>query len=83
MGISVEATPNPAAMKFTVGVAVGGPATYADASAADEPFASILNEDGVASVFATADFITVTKSPEGEWDTLRPAIVTILEGAFS
>ncbi len=82
MGINIEATPNPAAMKFTVGVPVGGPATYTDPSEAAEPFTSILAVEGVASAFATADFVTVTKKPEADWDAVSPAIVEILDGAF-
>lgn len=83
MPITVETTPNPAAMKFTVGAPVGGPATHTDAAAADEPYASILGLDGVRSVFCTADFVTVSGQPDVDWATIVPRVSAILEDAFS
>ncbi|MEZ5174905.1 MAG: NifU N-terminal domain-containing protein [Acidimicrobiia bacterium] len=83
MPVTIEATPNPRAMKFSVGSPVGGPVTVTDAASADEPFASILALDGVASVFATADFVTVTRSVDAEWSGLSKIIAEILDEAFS
>ncbi|MCB1246080.1 MAG: NifU N-terminal domain-containing protein [Acidimicrobiia bacterium] len=82
MPVAMERTPNPAAMKFTVGTPLGGPATYTEASAADTPFDEVLSIRGVASVFATADFVTVTKTPEIDWDDITEPIVRILTAAF-
>jgi hypothetical protein len=82
MGVVVENTPNPMAMKFTVGSPVGGPATFADAASADERVAPILELDGVVSVFMTADFVTATRTSDVTWDSLVPAIVGILETTF-
>jgi hypothetical protein len=71
-------------MKFTVGTPVGGPGTYVQGAAPDEPFvAELLAIDGVASVFLTADFVTVSKTPTGSWDTMVPAATEILESHFS
>jgi hypothetical protein len=81
--VVVEHTPNPRARKFTVGVPVGGPTTFTEAEGADERLAPILGLDGVASIFATADFVTVTCDQDADWATLSPAIVGILEGSFS
>jgi hypothetical protein len=83
MGVVTENTPNPRAMKFTVGVPVGGPATFTDAATADERVAAILDLDGVVSVFMTADFVTVTRDGDAAWDQLAPIIVDILETTFS
>lgn len=82
MSIVVERTPNPLAMKFTVGAPVGGPATYRDAESADQPFDRILAIDGVRSVFATADFITVSANEGIDWDAAVPDVVDVLEAAF-
>ena len=82
MGVVTENTPNPRAMKFTVGSPVGGPATYTDPSAADDRVAAILELEGIVSVFMTADFVTATRDGETSWDSLAPAIVDILETTF-
>lgn len=83
MEITVERTPNPAAMKFTVGVPVGGPATFTIVEGADERIEPILELDGVTSVFMTADFITVSGSPDIDWDSVVPAVVTTLQSSFA
>ncbi|MDX1468761.1 MAG: NifU N-terminal domain-containing protein, partial [Acidimicrobiia bacterium] len=71
MAVRFEPTPNPNAGKFTVGVSVGGPATYLPGSEPDEPFvADILAIEGVTSVFLTADFVTVSKAPTTSWDAI-------------
>ena len=82
MSIRVEQTPNPAAMKFTVGSPVGGPKTVTDATGAEPWLADILAIDGVASVFMTADFVTVTATPTTDWDSVTPHIVRAIESKF-
>jgi hypothetical protein len=82
MAIRVDRTPNPAAMKFTVGQPVGGPATVTDPEGADAWLADILGIDGVASVFMTADFVTLTAAPATDWDVVTPRVVEILEARF-
>ena len=83
MPVRTEPTPNPNAMKFSVGQPVGGPATHVAGSDTDDPAASeILDLPGVVSVFMTADFVTVSKSPDGDWDSLIPRCVDILERTY-
>ena len=82
MSVVVESTPNPRAMKFTVGTPVGGPATYVDSAAADDSVAPILDIDGVQSVFMTGDFVTVTRSEESSWDSIVDGVVAILDASF-
>lgn len=82
MSIRVDRTPNPSAMKYTVGVPVGGPATYTDVAGAPPWAADILILEGVQSVFATADFVTVTAHPDAVWDAITQEVITALEGAF-
>lgn len=83
MAVVVENTPNPRAMKFTVGTPVGGPATFTDPAATDERVAPILRLLGVRSVFMTGDFVTVTRNDEETWDAIVPEVVAILESSFS
>ena len=83
MSVVVENTPNPRAMKFTLGVPVGGPATYTDAASADPRVAAVFNVSGVQSLFMTGDFVTVSRSDDGNWETIVPEVVAILEGSFA
>lgn len=84
MTVRVEQTPNPNAMKFGVGRPVGGPGTFVKGSAPDEVFlADLLGLDGVASVFFTADFVTISKTPDGSWETITPEATAILESHFA
>lgn len=83
MSITVDATPNPNALKFTVGQPVGGPSTHAEGSEPDDPMvAALLAIDGVTSVFMTADFVTLSKGPDGDWAMIRPVAEQILSERF-
>lgn len=83
MAVHTDSTPNPNAMKFTVGQPVGGPATYVAGSDADDPVAAaLLRLAGVVSVFMTADFVTVSKSSDSSWDGLTPLCVEVLAAHF-
>ena len=79
MFIQTESTPNPATLKFLPGTAVmeTGTANFADPSEANHsPMAqSLFANEGVIGVFLGADFITVTKSGDKEWDGLKPLIL--------
>lgn len=84
MTIEAEPTPNPNAMKFTIGKPIGDPVTYVPGEEYDEPMANeLLAVEGVASVFGTADFITVTKEPDHEWIDISPAVIEILGNHFN
>lgn len=83
MSVAAEPTPNPNAMKFTVGKPVGGPATFSRDSAGENPAAdSLLAIEGVVSVFFTADFVTLTKSPEAAWEDITDRASSVLEDHF-
>ena len=83
MAVTIANTPNPNALKFTVGVPVGGPATFTSTTAGDHPVAKeVLEVQGVTSMFMTADFVTVTKDADGDWAGIAPAVQAILEAAF-
>lgn len=83
MPVRVEQTPNPNALKFSVGQPVGGPGTVVKGAGTEEQFlADLIALDGVASVFFTADFVTISKTPDGSWESITPAATAILEGQF-
>lgn len=83
MTVSVSPTPNPNAVKVLVGHPVGGPATVRpDSEPGEQYLADLVAIDGVASVFFTADFFTITKTPSSEWDAILAEAVPILEEQF-
>lgn len=83
MSVIIEQTPNPNALKFTVGQDVGGPTTVVAGQESEDATAQALVDlDGVTSVFMTADFVTLTRSPEGDWAAIADAAKQILEERF-
>jgi len=79
MFIQTESTPNPATLKFLPGQTVldAGTADFPTADAAEQsPLArGIFAVQGVTGVFLGADFVTVTKTDDVEWDHVKPAIL--------
>ena len=86
MFIQTETTPNPQTLKFIPGVEVmeQGTADFRDAEGAKaSPLASALFSIAhVTGVFYGSDYITVTKSEQGEWDTLKAYILTTIMEHF-
>ena len=82
--VTPSATPNPNAMKFTLDVAVPEMvnATSAEAAAGQPLAEALFAIDGVVGVFATADFVTVSKSPDADWDRITPAASEVLRAAL-
>lgn len=84
MFIQTEDTPNPQTLKFIPGVTVLENDTLNITSkeeAARSPLAEALfTIPNVQGVFLGSDFISITKSPEVEWDLIKPeALTTIME----
>jgi hypothetical protein len=83
MPVIPNATPNPNALKFTVGATFDAPRSFAAGTEVDDPIAAPLLEiDGVTSVFMSADFVTLTKTPDSDWEDIVPQATAVLEGAF-
>lgn len=83
MFIQTEATPNPATLKFLPGKEVmgdKGTAFYTDIEAAKpSPLAAELFAiEDVSAIFLGRDFITVTKREQGDWNILRPLLLTTI-----
>ncbi|MCZ6839765.1 MAG: NifU family protein [Alphaproteobacteria bacterium] len=84
MFIQTEETPNPATLKFLPGREVmdAGTADFPNRdAAARSPLATrLFGVADVAAVFLGADFVTVTKAPDVDWQVLKPAVLgAILE----
>ena len=83
MPVSFTPTPNPNALKFTVGSNLDAPKSFAAGVDTDDPVASpLLALEGVTSVFMSADFVTISKTPEALWDDIAPEARGILEKHF-
>ena len=79
MLIQSENTPNPATLKFLPGrpVMESGTANFTNVGEAwRSPLAtSVFGVEGTAGVFLGADFITVTKSDDQDWDIIKPQVL--------
>lgn len=74
--IDPSTTPNPDAMKFTLDVRLPEMlnATRPEDAPGSTFVAAVLAVDGVASVFGVNDFVTVTREPGADWDTIIEAV---------
>lgn len=83
MPVVIENTPNPNALKFTVGVPVGGPQTFLPGQTDGNELAEgLLGIPGVSSCFMTADFVTLNKEPDGDWNVIAPAAEALLAAHY-
>jgi hypothetical protein len=77
--IDAERTPNPNSLKFTTEQGPFSENGIVAISSPDEtgrhPLGPHLFEiDGVADVFITPDFVTVSKEDRASWDDVKPSI---------
>jgi Fe-S cluster biogenesis protein NfuA len=86
MFIETEGTPNPATLKFLPGREVMGLATAdfaSPASAVRSPLAtSLFALPGVARVFLGGDFVTITKTEDTAWPSLKPQVLAAIMDHF-
>jgi Fe-S cluster biogenesis protein NfuA len=82
MFIQTEATPNPATVKFLPGqkIVETGSHDFPDShAAARSPLAKrLFGITGVARVFISSDFVSVTKADDTDWSMLKPMILAAL-----
>lgn len=93
--IQTENTPNPDALKFLPNHPVLPPNVSTPfieylnpRSTLAPPYpsplaASLMNVDGVTSVFYGADFITVTKSADANWAHIKPEVFSLITEAVT
>ena len=83
--ISIEPTPSPNTMKLNLDESLpkGVKRTFTakDKTSAPVLFQKILDVPGVVSIFHTADFIAVDRSPKGDWQSILSQIRAILGGS--
>jgi len=87
MFIQTEQTPNPATLKFLPGrpVMTSGTANFTSEEAARiSPLAErLFSLPEVTGVFLGTDFVTVSKTNEGDWYLLKPAILAAIMEHFT
>ncbi|MFO0997975.1 MAG: NifU family protein [Alphaproteobacteria bacterium] len=87
MFVQTEDTPNPATLKFIPGIPVmtAGTVEFTSAEKAERsPLARrLFGIAGVKRIFFGADFITVTKESEREWQVMKPAILGAIMEHFT
>lgn len=87
MQISPESTPNPNAIKFTLDrpATGGGSETFRTGTdpAASRLGARIFALGDVTNVFATGDFVSVTKTDGADWGALGPRVTEAIEAHFA
>lgn len=86
MFIQTEQTPNPLTLKFLPGrVVAESVLDYPDAEGASaSPLAEALFRlEGVAGVFFGADYVAVTRRPDGpDWSAMKPSILAEIMDHF-
>ncbi|GIV59827.1 NifU N-terminal domain-containing protein [Rhodocaloribacter litoris] len=80
-------TPNPNSMKITLSEGTfiaDGMLSFAGAEAArDHPLgAALFAVEGVTNVFILPQFLTITKTPDADWDALMEAVTAVLARHF-
>jgi Fe-S cluster biogenesis protein NfuA len=87
MFIQTEMTPNPATLKFLPGCVVmsTGTANFtaADLAATSPLAARLFGIGGVTGVFLGADFVTVTKDAQHEWESIKPIVLSAIMDHFT
>ena len=72
---STMLTPNPDAMKFTLDISLPDRILANRGDDTEDAFTrTLLDVDGVASVFGVNDFVTVTRVPGAEWGPIVCAV---------
>lgn len=83
MGIRMEGTPNPNAMKFTTDKIIFEGTDSHSLMPGNTSEHEILNElmdiEGVDNVFGYQNFVTVNKLFDVEWEELSPKVMELLE----
>ncbi|RLL45050.1 scaffolding protein [Oceanobacillus piezotolerans] len=83
MGVRVEPTPNPNAVKFSTDSVIFEGTNSISVMPGDTSEHAILNDlmqvDGVDNVFGYQNFITVNKKFDVEWDDLTPLVLNVFE----
>ena len=83
--VSIEPTPNPNSMKINLDERLDPDQKYTitkkDKVRCPVELKDILDIDGVTSIFRVADFLSVQRYPNADWEEILMRVRTIIEGA--
>ncbi len=84
VNIQLEWTPNPSTLKYVVDrrLIASGAVNFTNREEAEKksPLArKLMDVKGVTAVMVGANFVTVTKGEEGEWDELNDSVMATLD----
>lgn len=73
--VSIDTTPNPNSMKLNLSTMHGISGTFTKETAASSPevIQPLLDIQGVISVYATSDFLTLNRDPRADWQPILEA----------
>jgi len=84
--INFQTTPNPNSIKINTNETIfKGPASTSLKSGAitDHPLASaLLSIEGIDNIFGINNFVTVTKTPDADWNRIRPQVEAVFKEIF-
>ena len=84
VNVTLEFTPNPSTLKFVVNrtFCERGAANFTEEQKATHaPLAKkLFSVDGVKAVLVGTNFVTITKAPDGAWDTIAEKVPQTIEG---
>lgn len=83
--VSLEFTPNPNTLKYSINrdlleKGAVNITSKSDAEARSPLALKLFNVPGIAGVMIGKNFVTVTKTEEGDWDVVHKNSTTIIEG---
>ncbi|MFC5652921.1 NifU N-terminal domain-containing protein [Paenibacillus solisilvae] len=85
--INMQETPNPNAMKVNASATIfEGPASTSlkSGAATDHPLAAALVAiEGIDNIFGIRNFVTITKIPDAEWDTILPQVEEAFKAVYA
>jgi Virulence factor/Scaffold protein Nfu/NifU N terminal/HEAT repeats len=74
--VSIDTTPNPNSLKLNIGEAWPQSATYTTDNEATAPkiVQTLLHIEGIESIFASANFLTLNRHPKADWEVILKAV---------
>ena len=86
MFIQTEVTPNPNSLKFLPGKAVSNKGSFEITKKEDtnnKLLRDILSIKGVTGIFLGADFLSINKKEETDWEDLKHIIISLINDFYS
>jgi len=81
MFVQTESTPNPNSLKFLPGKTVSNDGSFEVTKKEDidnELVRNLLSINGVKGVFLGADFLSINKSEEIDWEEIKHIVISLI-----